>query len=69
MEELLTPAEVKEILKLNDDELRGMRQRGEIPYVKLTRKTLRYRKSDIEALIKRRTVGGERARVPVRLIK
>lgn len=50
-DELLTVAEVAEILKLNAQTIRNWLERGELPYIRLGTRRVRIRQSDLDAFI------------------
>jgi excisionase family DNA binding protein len=50
-DELLTVAEVAELLKLNAQTIRDWLDRGELPYVRLGTRRGRIRRSDLDAFI------------------
>ena len=57
-DDLLTPEQAAELLQMAPITLAIWRSQriGDLPYIKLSSKAIRYRRSDIEAWLARRTV-------------
>jgi excisionase family DNA binding protein len=51
--EMLTPDETATLLKISADELRDLRRRKRLAFVKLGYRTIRFRLQDLEAFIQR----------------
>ena len=51
--EMLTPDETASLLKISADELRDLRRRKRLAFVKLGYRTIRFRLQDLEAFIQR----------------
>lgn len=58
--ELLTQKEACQILHLSPKSLQRLRRHGKLPFVQFGHRTIRIRKSDLEAYIEHETVSHQR---------